>query len=75
MNENKKHPMYYIIPVHMCIKKISFQDVADNLGISMMCLFAKINGEEDFTVNEAKTLSRILQKSQNEIFLTTNVSL
>ena len=62
--------MYSRLKGLMVENTITQQDLAKVLDISISTLNFKINGKSDFTIMEAKKVSRILNKSMEEIFNT-----
>ncbi|MCS6132106.1 helix-turn-helix domain-containing protein [Clostridium botulinum] len=62
--------MYSKLKGLMVENTITQQDLAKILDISISTLNFKINGKSDFTIMEAKKVSKILNKSIEEIFNT-----
>ncbi|MBN1073235.1 XRE family transcriptional regulator [Clostridium botulinum] len=62
--------MYSRLKGLMVENTITQQDLAKILDISISTLNFKINGKSDFTIMEAKKVSKILNKSIEEIFNT-----
>ncbi|NFH79634.1 DUF739 family protein [Clostridium botulinum] len=60
--------MYSRLKGLMVENSITQQNLAKILDISISTLNFKINGKSDFTIMEAKKVSRILNKSIEEIF-------
>ncbi len=60
--------MYSRLKGLMVENTITQQDLAKILEISISTLNFKINGKSDFTIMEAKKVSKILNKSIEEIF-------
>ncbi|MCS6110986.1 helix-turn-helix domain-containing protein [Clostridium botulinum] len=62
--------MYSRLKGLMVENTITQQDLAKILDISISTLNFKINGKSDFTIMEAKKVSKILNKSIEDIFNT-----
>ncbi|ACD23062.1 DUF739 family protein [Clostridium botulinum] len=60
--------MYSRLKGLMVENSITQQNLAKILDISISTLNFKINGKSDFTIMEAKKVSRILNKSIEEVF-------
>lgn len=70
----KKHKKYYRIPAYQILKQKTDDDMARELGICKRTYKEKIEGYSDFTSEQGKQIAAILGVSQDEIFLTENVS-
>ena len=66
----KKHPPYYRIPAYQILRKKTDDEMAKELGICKRTYKEKIEGYSDFSTEQGKKLSSILEVSQDEIFLT-----
>lgn len=62
--------MYNRLKGLMVERSITQQDLAQILDISVSTLNFKINGKSDFTIVEAKKVSKILKKGIEDIFST-----
>lgn len=62
--------MYNRLKGLMVERSITQQDLAQILNISVSTLNFKINGKSDFTIVEAKKVSKILEKGIEDIFST-----
>lgn len=62
--------MYSRLKGLMVERSITQQDLAQILEISVSTLNFKINGKSDFTIVEAKKVSKILEKGIEDIFST-----
>lgn len=65
--------MYNRLKGLMVERSITQQDLAQILDISVSTLNFKINGKSDFTIVEAKKVSKILEKGIEDIFSTDEV--
>lgn len=63
-----KHEPYNKVKGKMREMGMTYQDVAEKLGLSRVSLGDKINGKSDFLVSEAVALANILSTEIN-IFL------
>lgn len=70
---NDMHPKYACL-YDICKNHDVAIRLSSILNISVDTLFKKIQGEKDFSYEEAKIISLIIGKSLEEIFLTKNVS-
>lgn len=66
----KKHPMYYALKAYQLLAKLTDDDMADYLGVTRRTYTDKVNGYSDFTPAEAVAISKKLDKTQDEIFIT-----
>lgn len=66
----KKHDRYYAIQAYQILAKMTDQEVASALGVSLRTYKDKISGYSDFTSAQGKKLSQLFSVSQDEIFLT-----
>lgn len=48
---------------------MSKEEMADRIGISRGALYSKLKGESEFSLSEAKTLSRLLGCSTDDLFV------
>lgn len=53
----------------MVQNKIQQQEIANLLGISLQLVNAKINGREEFTLSQVKTICKTYQISADEYFI------
>ena len=65
----KKHPEYYAIKAYQILQKLTDDDMAKHLGVTRRTYCDKVNGYSDFTLAEGAMVARILNKTQDEIFL------
>lgn len=70
-----KHPEYYAISAHMTLARRSYEECADLLGISTRTYKEKIRGFSDFSADQGRRLSEFLGVTQEQLFLTENVSI
>lgn len=61
--------MYNKLKGAMAENNITQTQLASRLKMSLSTLNFKINGKSDFTIREAKKVSKILKKEVHEIFL------
>ena len=61
--------MYNKLKGAMAENNITQTQLASRLKMSLSTLNFKINGKSDFTIREAKKVSKILKKEVYEIFL------
>ena len=66
----KKHPKYYALKAYQMLEKLTDEYMANFLGVTKRTYTDKVNGYSDFTPAEALAISKLLNKSQDEIFLT-----
>lgn len=66
----KKHPEYFAIPAYQTLARKTDEEVAKELGISVRSYKDKIKGYSDFKQGEANVLSKVLQRSADDLFLT-----
>ena len=69
-----KHPAYYAISAHMILARRSYEECANLLGISTRTYKEKITGFSDFSAEQGRRLSEFLGVTQEQLFLTENVS-
>ena len=69
-----KHPEYYTISAHMTLARRSYEECASLLGISTRTYKEKIRGFSDFSAEQGRKLSEFLGVTQEQLFLTENVS-
>lgn len=69
-----KHPEYYAIPAYMILAGKSYEECANYLGLNVRTYKEKITGYYDFSAVQGRLLSIFLGVSQDQIFLTRNVS-
>lgn len=65
-----KHKPYYAIPAYQILSKKTDKEMAEILNITVRTYKNKISGVSDFTWEQAQILSRVFEKTQEEIFLT-----
>lgn len=66
----KRHPQYYALKAYQMLMRLSDDYMAGRLGITKRTYTDKVNGYADFTPSEAIVLAQILNRTQDEIFLT-----
>lgn len=66
----KKHPVYYAIPAYQRLARLSDEDVATYLGVTVRTYKDKINGYSDFSNVQGEMLALLLNQPQNNLFLT-----
>lgn len=64
-----KHPPYYAIKAYEILAKKDSEEIANLLGITPRTYWNKVNGQADFSVQEAAKLAEILGRSTDDIFL------
>lgn len=69
-----KHPEYYAISAHMTLARRTSEECANLLGISARTYKEKIKGFSDFSADQGRRLSEFLGVTQEQLFLTENVS-
>lgn len=69
-NRPKKHPEYYAIPAYQRLARLSDEDVARYLGVTVRTYKDKINGYSDFSNTQGEMLARLLNQPQRNLFLT-----
>ena len=69
-NRPKKHPEYYAIPAYQRLARLSDEDVARYLGVTVRTYKDKINGYSDFSNVQGEMLARLLNQPQRNLFLT-----
>ena len=70
-----KHPEYYAISAHMTLARRTYEECANLLGISTRTYKEKIRGFSDFSAEQGRRLSEFLGVTQEQLFLTENVSI
>lgn len=64
------HPEYYKIRGYQILLHLTDEDMAKYLGMAVRTYKDKVKGYADFKPSEGIALAKILQQSQDEIFLT-----
>lgn len=75
MKRKLKHSKYFTIPAFMILAKKTDKDCSELLGISTRTFKDKIKGYSDFTAEQGRQLSEFLEVTQEQLFLTQNVSI
>lgn len=65
-----KHPEYYAIKGYQILFKLSDEEMAKKLKMSVRSYRDKRTGYSDFSISQGDTLSELFQKPKDEIFLT-----
>lgn len=74
MPRKKVHDEYFRIPAYQILAGKSDDEMSRILGICKRTYKEKIKGYSDFTSTQGQVLSMVLKVSQDELFLTKNVS-
>ena len=74
MSKQLKHEPYVMIEPYAKLSGYTLEQLAVKLGTTKRTLYNKINGTSEFSVTEAKSLSRILSREHDDIFLTKSVA-
>lgn len=67
---NRQHAPYYAIEAYQILAKLTDDLVAEQLGITKRTYKDKIAGFSDFTAEQGKELAKMLNVTQDELFLT-----
>lgn len=70
MPREKIHPEYYAVKGHQILKRVSDEDIARELNISVRTYREKVKGYYDFSLQEGEKLSRLLDVGKDDLFLT-----
>lgn len=68
--KKEKHKEYVFLTAHQKRKGFSDAEVAEILGITTRTYQNKVKGLSDFTLSEANKLSKLLNQTKEELFLT-----
>lgn len=68
--KNRKHPRYFRIVGYQIICNLSDEYVAGKLDCSVRTYRDKINGSRDFTVAELNILTKLFDRSAQELIST-----
>lgn len=68
--KKEKHKEYVFLTAYQKQKGLSDFEIAEKLGITTRTYQNKVKGLSDFTLSEANKLSKLLNQTKDELFLT-----